>query len=398
MGGDEVAPHVRGVDPVGAVVVERVVGAMVVDVAWLVVVAVEPDVVDHAEVDAHPATTMTDSTDDARIRLTSSNATTDPIASVVARGREGGRSGVLLGSVRVEHPVRPPDDANAPGAALAGTLRQRWWRVAERAARTRPTHVEVESVLRATLAAAIAWLLAVALTDVAAPVLAPLAALITTRASVHATLRHALERSGAVVLGVLAAVAVGDAIGLNVVSIAILCGGSLALTQLVLRMPQQVATQVPVSLLAVMAAGVAGNTGYAWVRVFDTVLGAAVGVVIALVLPSSRFADARDTIRRLSETLVALLGDLGSALADGWSVDQTLQWRRTAAHRPPASRRRDGRGGGRGAEVGTVELPGSSSPRRARGLRGRPAPARAHRDRGLGARPRPRRPRRARRR
>ena len=132
------------------------------------------------------------------------------------------------------------------------------------------------------------------------------------------------------VLGVLAAVAVGDAIGLNVVSIAILCGGSLAITQLVLRMPQQVATQVPVSLLVVMAAGVAGNKGYAWVRVFDTVLGATVGVVIALVLPSSRFADARDTIRRLSETLVALLRDLGSALADGWSVEQTLQWRRTA--------------------------------------------------------------------
>jgi Fusaric acid resistance protein-like len=202
--------------------------------------------------------------------------------------------------------------------------------MSERAIRTRPTRAEVESVIRATIAAAIAWLLAVALTNVAAPVLAPLAAVITTRASVHATFRRALERSGAVVLGVIAAVGVGDAIGLNVWSIALLCGGSLAITQLVLRMPQQAATQVPVSLLAVMAAGTAGNQGYAWMRAFDTVLGASVGVVVALVLPSSRFADARDTIRRLSETLVALLHDLGSATSEGWSVQESLQWRRTA--------------------------------------------------------------------
>jgi uncharacterized membrane protein YccC len=230
----------------------------------------------------------------------------------------------------VERAGRRPADVSIADAGTAGALRRALWWASERAARSRPSRAEVESVVRATIAAAIAWSLAVAFTNVAVPVLAPLAAVVTTRASVHATFRRALERSGAVVLGVLAAVAVGDAIGLNVVSITILCGGSLAITQLVLRMPQQAATQVPVSLLAVMAAGVAGNQGYAWMRVVDTVIGASVGVVVALVLPSSRVADARDTVRRLSETLVGLLGDLGSALTVGWSTEQTRQWRRTA--------------------------------------------------------------------
>ena len=82
-------------------------------------------------------------------------------------------------------------------------VRAYWRALVERVAWTPPTRAEVAAVGRAGLAAALAWLLAVAVTDLDAPVLAPLAALITVRVSVHASIRSAIERSAAVVLGVL---------------------------------------------------------------------------------------------------------------------------------------------------------------------------------------------------
>ena len=125
------------------------------------------------------------------------------------------------------------------------------------------------------------------------PVLAPLAALITVRVSVHASIRSAIERSAAVVLGVLVAVAIGNTLGLNTLTVGLLTSGSLAFALLVLRLPRPAANQIPVSALVVMAALAAGEESYAWERAFDTVLGAAVGVAVSLALPASRRDEAR---------------------------------------------------------------------------------------------------------
>ena len=96
------------------------------------------------------------------------------------------------------------------GGGWTDRVRHGWSVFAQRVAWTPPTRAEIGSVARAGLAAALAWMLAVAVTDVEFPVLAPLAALITVRVSVHASIRGAIERSAAVVLGVLVAVAIGD--------------------------------------------------------------------------------------------------------------------------------------------------------------------------------------------
>ena len=146
---------------------------------------------------------------------------------------------------------------------------------------------------KAGLAAALAWMLAIAVTDVEAPVLAPLAALITVRVSVHASIRGAIERSVAVVLGVLVAIAIGNSLGLNALTVGVLTSGSLAFALLVLRLPRPAANQIPVSALVVMGALAAGEESYAWERAVDTVLGAAVGVAVSLALPASRRNDAR---------------------------------------------------------------------------------------------------------
>ena len=216
------------------------------------------------------------------------------------------------------------------GGGLTGRVRHGWAVLAERVAWTPPTRAEVAAVARAGLAAALAWVLAIAVTDVQAPVLAPLAAIITVRVSVHASIRGAIERSAAVVLGVLVAVAIGDTLGLNAVTVGILTSGSLAFALLVLRLPRPAANQIPVSALVVMAALGAGQDAYAWERAIDTVLGAAVGVAVSLALPASRRDDARESMRRLATVIGDELDAMGEGLCVTWSTSQTAEWRHTA--------------------------------------------------------------------
>jgi len=132
------------------------------------------------------------------------------------------------------------------------------------------------------------------------------------------------------VLGVLVAIAIGNNLGLNAITVGLLSSASLAFALLVLRLPRPAANQVPVSALVVMAALATGEEAAAWVRAFDTVLGAAVGVAVTLALPASRVNDARESMRRLAEVLGDELHAMGTGLADTWSTVQTAEWRHTA--------------------------------------------------------------------
>ncbi|HKY14958.1 MAG TPA: FUSC family protein [Microthrixaceae bacterium] len=212
----------------------------------------------------------------------------------------------------------------------AGLLRRGWSAFAARVAWTPPARVEVIAVIKAAFAASLAWVIAVAVSDVVSPVLAPMTALITVRVSVHASVRVAIERSAAVVLGVLVALAIGNAIGLNAMTVGLLTGGSLAVGLLVLRLPRQAATQLPVTVLLVMSALNAGEEGYAWVRAFHTVLGAVVGIAVSLAFPSSRVGDARETLRRLAVAVADQLDAMGAGLAAPWSSVLTAEWRHAA--------------------------------------------------------------------
>jgi hypothetical protein len=68
----------------------------------------------------------------------------------------------------------------------------------------------------------------------------------------------------------------------------------------------------------------------AWLRAVDTLIGAAVGVVVSLALPASRLVDARQTLDRLAGSVGGVLDTMGSGLQRPWSTDQTAEWRRTA--------------------------------------------------------------------
>ena len=92
------------------------------------------------------------------------------------------------------------------------------------------------------------------MTDITAPILVPLTAIVVVQISVRASIMSALQRSAAVVLGVLLAIAIGDALGLNALTVAAIVVASLGFAEFVLRLPRPAARQVPISALVVLAA------------------------------------------------------------------------------------------------------------------------------------------------
>jgi uncharacterized membrane protein YgaE (UPF0421/DUF939 family) len=202
--------------------------------------------------------------------------------------------------------------------------------VADAVSWTPPTSTEIATVAKSGLAAGLSWWLATVVTDVPGPVLAPLTALVVVQFSVRASFFTALQRSAAVVLGVLLALAIGDALQLNGLTIGVLVAVSLGVAELLLRLPEAAARQVPISVLVVLATVTSDPVSFGGERALDTVLGAAVGVVVSLVLPASRLVDARQTLDRLALSLGDVLDAMGAGLQQAWSTDQTQDWRRRA--------------------------------------------------------------------
>src|SRR4051794_20392643 len=195
---------------------------------------------------------------------------------------------------------------------------------------TRPTSTEIGTVAKSGLAAGLAWSIAALSTSASGAVLAPLTAIVVVQVSVRASISNAFERSATVVLGVLIALGVGNALHLNGITVAVVVALTLGVAQLVLRLPPSAARQVPVTALVVLSAATSSQQNSGWERVLDTVIGASVGVVVSVVLPASRLVDARQTLGRLADGLGGLLETMGMGLREPWSTEQTVEWRRTA--------------------------------------------------------------------
>ena len=214
-------------------------------------------------------------------------------------------------------------------AAVDGTFARRLRRRLSHGPWTRPTSTQIGLVVKSAVAEGVAWAVAGLVTGVGSPVLASLSAIVVVQVSVRSSVRTALERSLAVVLGVLAALAISRTLDLTAVTVTLLVAASLGVAELVLRLPRSAARQVPVSILVVLAAADSDN-GQAWHRVIDTIIGAAIGVVVSLAFPASRLVDARQTIDRLAESLANALDTMGTGLQQSWSTEQTESWRHQA--------------------------------------------------------------------
>jgi uncharacterized membrane protein YccC len=168
-------------------------------------------------------------------------------------------------------------------------------------------------VLKSAVATIAAWLVAGALFPETLPVFAAIAALLVVQPSLNQSLSKAVERSVGVIAGVVVASLLALAFGQAtwVVLAAILAALVLAW---LLRMTTGTSNQVAISAMLVLALG-AATPQYSIDRVLETVIGAAIGFVVNLLLvPPVALAPAHQTIDSLGEEIANSLERLAGAL------------------------------------------------------------------------------------
>jgi hypothetical protein len=189
-----------------------------------------------------------------------------------------------------------------------------------------PATSEIATVLKAGIASGVSFAVARLITNVPDPFLAPATAIVTVHATAWTSLRTAVQRSIAVVVGVTIALALGDAVPINAWTVAILVTISLGISVVVLRFSDGAANQLPITVLLVLAVVSYGQKSYGIGRAVDTVIGAAIGGAVSLALPASRLQDARQTLSRLASELTDCLAAMGRGLQQPWSQETTAAW------------------------------------------------------------------------
>ena len=176
---------------------------------------------------------------------------------------------------------------------------------------------------KTTLAAVLSFVVAEWIGTSDAPVLAPLTALLVIQVTMYDTVRESLQRVASVLAGVLVAVGVAAVAGLSWWSL----GGVVALSLVVgrlLRLGPQL-LEMPISAMLVLAVG--GDRDVADSRVYETLVGAAVGILVNLAIaPPLYLRPAGDAVRELAERIAGFSRDLASALRTGWSRADADHW------------------------------------------------------------------------
>lgn len=157
---------------------------------------------------------------------------------------------------------------------------------------------------RLTAAGVLAYLLTLWLTSGPVDLTGALTALLVVQTSAFSTLRMGVVRVGAVLTGVLVAVALSSWVGLTWWSLGIVISASLLLAA-ALRLGEQ-ALETPISAMLIF--GLGGQEIAAETRVVTTLIGAAVGVALNLLLPPrvptrDAIADVREVARQQAECL-----------------------------------------------------------------------------------------------
>jgi len=168
-------------------------------------------------------------------------------------------------------------------------------------------------VVKSAVATVAAWLLAGVLFPGALPVFAAIAALLVVQPSLNQSLSKAVERSVGVIAGVVIASLLALVFGEATWVVLAAVGAALIIAWL-LRMTTGTSNQVAISAILVLALGTA-TPQYALDRVLETILGAAIGFVVNLLLvPPVALQPAHRAIDALGDELAESLERLASAL------------------------------------------------------------------------------------
>lgn len=188
-----------------------------------------------------------------------------------------------------------------------------WLRTAARVLDLRqPVWPLLISTGRLTTAAVIAYLLTLWLTDGPIDLTGALTALLVVQASASSTVQMGIVRVGAVLTGVLVAVALSSWVGLTWWSLAAAIASSLLLAA-VLRLGAQ-ALETPISAMLIL--GIGGQEIAAETRVYTTLIGAGVGVAFNLLLPPPvRTQEAVAGVRDVATLQAACLRTASSSMS-----------------------------------------------------------------------------------
>jgi uncharacterized membrane protein YgaE (UPF0421/DUF939 family) len=185
--------------------------------------------------------------------------------------------------------------------------------------RAQPTAV---TVARLAGTAVFAYLVALPLPVSPQPVLAPLTALLVVQVSLYQTLRSAVRRVAAVLVGVLLAVGLSAWVGFTwwslgiTIVVALAVGYALHLGDTIL--------EVPISAMLILS--VAGTRAAAAGRILETLVGAAAGLAAGLILAPPRVQPAAEAIRDLCRNMADLLDQMAAGLRDGSVLDRSGDW------------------------------------------------------------------------
>ena len=169
---------------------------------------------------------------------------------------------------------------------------------------------------KTTLAAVLSFVLAQHLLTSQQPVLAPLTALLVVQLTMYETLASGLQRVASVVTGVLIAVGFATWVGLTWWSLGLVVAASLVIGRL-LHLGDHL-LEVPISAMLVLAVG--GAEGPALDRVYETLIGAAVGVAVNVAIAAPLYVQpASDALGELAERMATFLRQLADQLGTGWS-------------------------------------------------------------------------------
>jgi hypothetical protein len=137
------------------------------------------------------------------------------------------------------------------------------------------------------------------------------------------TVRESLQRIASVLAGVLVAVGVAAVVGLSWWSLGGVVAVSLVLGRLLRLGPQLL--EMPISAMLVLAVG--GDRDVADSRVYETLIGAAVGVLINVVIaPPLYLQPAGDAVREVAERTAGFCRELADGLRERWSRAEADRW------------------------------------------------------------------------
>jgi uncharacterized membrane protein YgaE (UPF0421/DUF939 family) len=183
------------------------------------------------------------------------------------------------------------------------------------------SRVPLLQVVKTSVATVAAWFVAVLVLPSELPIFAAIAALLVVQPSVNQSFGKAVERSVGVITGVIIASLIGLLFSgqtwviLLAIVVSIFFGW-------VFRLTPGSANQIPISAMLVLAIG-AATPGYAIDRIIETLIGAALGVIVnVLIVPPVALGPAERDVDLLAGELAGSLERLATALTSPQTQQQ----------------------------------------------------------------------------